>query len=280
MESPAFSLGRERHLITKVPLLIPRLKQDRDRLGGGWGSISASWGSGQIERRRITRSQYVEDMLFLLYPELKKPLKECRLLDLGSGLGTNAIPAAKIVRSVFGIDTNAPHVNRAREWAEREGLNNITFRVGSATDLDLGPFDIVLCDYLLEHVEDPNSLISVIARHLEPHGAYFLSTNNKWWPLEGHYGLPIPLISWLPRAWANRYVRLMRFGTEYSVYPISWNRLEELLERNELTWSLKPPTRPYTAAQKVGKRLVQISPAFWKIANVFQVVGRRKETAK
>jgi len=48
-------------------------------------------------------------MLLLLYPELKKPLGECGLLDLGSGLGTNAIPAAKIVRSVFGIDTNAPH---------------------------------------------------------------------------------------------------------------------------------------------------------------------------
>src|SRR3989442_13847195 len=134
-------------------------------------------------------------MLFLLYPELKKPLGECRLLDLGSGLGTIAIPAAKIVRSVFGIDTNAPHVDRAREWAEREGLDNVTFRVGLATDLNLGPFDIVLCDYLLEHVEDPNSLISVIARRLEPRGAYFLSTNNKWWPLEGHHGLPIPLIS-------------------------------------------------------------------------------------
>ena len=92
--------------------------------------MSTSWGSEQIERRRITRSQYVEDMLFLLYPELKKPLGECRLLDLGSGLGTNAIPAAKIVRSVFGIDTNAPHVNRAREWAEREGLDNVALNVG------------------------------------------------------------------------------------------------------------------------------------------------------
>jgi len=112
-------------------------------------------------------------------------------------------------------------VDRAREWAEREGLDNVTFRVGSATDLDLGPFDIVLCDYLLEHVEDPNSLISVITRRLEPRGAYFLSTNNKWWPLEGHHGLPIPLISWMPRAWADRYVRLMGLGTEYSVYPIS-----------------------------------------------------------
>src|SRR5436190_3702683 len=56
MESPAFSLGLERHLSTKVSLLIPRLKQDRDRLKGGWRSISTSWASEQIERRRITRS--------------------------------------------------------------------------------------------------------------------------------------------------------------------------------------------------------------------------------
>lgn len=215
----------------------------------------------------------------MLYPELQRPLEECRLLDLGSGLGTNAIPAAKIVHSVFGIDIEPSHVNRAKEWAEREGLKNVTFRVGSAADVNLGSFDIVLCDYLLEHVEDPNSVIAVIARHLAPHGAYFLSTNNKWWPLEGHYGLPIPLISWMPRTWADRYVRLMKFGTEYSVYPISWNRLRSLLEGNDLTWSLKPPARPYTIAQKVGKRLVRLSPAFWKIANVFQVVGRRKATA-
>jgi len=241
-------------------------------------STSNWWSSKRIERLRVVRSQHVEDLLFLLYPELGKPLNECRLLDLGSGLGTNAIPAAKVVRSVLGVDIEHSYVMRAKEWAEREGLGNVTFRVGSATDLDLGPFDIVLCDYLLEHVEDSNSVISVIARHLEPHGAYFLSTNNKWWPLEGHYGLPIPLISWLPRPWANRYIRLMGFGTKYSVYPISWNRLEELLDRNQLTWSLKAPTRPYTVAQKIGKRLVRLSPVFWKFANVFQVVGRRKQT--
>jgi len=70
----------------------------------------------------------------------------------------------------------------------------------------------------------------------------------------------------------------MGFGTEYSVYPISWNRLKAVLDRNQLTWSLKPPARPYTVAQKVGKRLVRLSPSFWNVANVFQVVGRRKQT--
>jgi len=206
-------------------------------------------------------------------------LEECRLLDLGSGLGTNAIPAAKVVRSVFGIDINPSHVQRAREWAEREGLDNVTFRIGSATDLDLEPFDIVVCDYLLEHVRDPNTVISVIARHLSRDGAYFLSTNNKWWPLENHYGWPIPFVSWMPKPLSDRYIRLLGLGSEYGIFPISWSRLERLIDRNNLTWSLKPPRRPYTVAQKLGGRLVRINPAFWSIANVFQVVGRQKESA-
>src|SRR2546428_767586 len=126
---------------------MPRCRQNRCLVEGGWRSIRTSWGSERTERRRITRSQYVQDTLSLLYPELQRPLRECRLLDLGSGLGTNAVPAAKVVRSVLGIDIEPSHVNRAREWAEREGLKNVTFHVGSAADVDLGPIDIVLCDY-------------------------------------------------------------------------------------------------------------------------------------
>jgi len=242
-------------------------------------AVSTAWGSERIERRRLIRSQYVEDLLSLLYPELQKPLAECRLLDLGSGLGTISIPAARIVHSVLGVDIEPAYVGRAQESAARENVSNVTFREGSATDLNLGHFDIVLCDYVLEHVEDPNALVSVIARHLEPEGVYYLSTNNRWWPLEGHYGLPLPLVSWLPRTWANRYVQALNLGTTYDIYAISWNRLRFLLDRNGLTWSLKAPLRPYTLAQKVGKRLVSLSPAFWNIANVFQVVGSRAATA-
>jgi len=237
-------------------------------------AMAAAWGRGRIERRRLVRSQYVENVLSLLYPELRKPLDQCRLLDLGSGLGTISIPAARIVRSVLGIDIDPSFIRRSQEWAEREHLTNVMFREGSATRLDEGHFDIVLCDYVLEHVETPNALISTIARHLEPDGAYYLSTNNKWWPLEGHYGLPLPFVSWLPKAWANRYVRLLNLGTTYDIYPIGWNNLRELLDRNGLTWSLKAPIRAYTLAQKVGKGMVRLSPAFWRVANVFQVVGR------
>ncbi len=241
--------------------------------------MSAGWGAERIERRRQVRSQYVESVLALLYPELRKPLDQCRLLDLGSGLGTISIPAARIVHSVLGIDIEPAYVRRAQEWAERERLTNVTFRQGSATDLDEGFFDIVLCDYVLEHVKDPNALVSMVARHLGPEGAYYLSTNNRWWPLEGHYGLPVPFVSWLPRTYASRYIRLLNLGKEYDIYPISWTSLRTLLERNGLTWTLKPPLQPYTIAQKVGKRLVELNTAFWHVANVFQVIGRRQDAS-
>ena len=198
------------------------------------------------------------------------------MLDLGCGLGTNSIPAAKAVQSVLGLDIEQAYLDRAREWAEREGVFNVTFRKGSATDFSNGKFDIVLCDYLLEHVQDPGRLVSVIARHLESTGAYYLSTNNKWWPLEGHYGMPLPFTSWMPKSIADRYVRLLGLGDDYTVYAVSWHRLRSLLERNGLTWTLKPPLHPYTIAQRVGKALVALSPAFWSIANVFQVVGRKQ----
>jgi SAM-dependent methyltransferase len=240
-------------------------------------TMNAAWGTERIERRRITRSQYVEDLLNLLYPDLRKPLRECRLLDLGSGLGTISIPAARIVRSVLGIDIEPDYVRKAQEGAEREGLENAVFRVGSAIDVDEGLFDIVLCDYVLEHVEEPGTLVSAISRSLAPEGAYYLSTNNRWWPLEGHYGLPLPFLPWLPRSLADRYVRLMKFGDRYDIFPISWKELRLLLSHYGLTWSPKTPVRPYTFAQKVGKRLVSLSPAFWNVANAFQVVGRRRE---
>ncbi len=239
--------------------------------------MSLAWGKERIESRRLVRAGHVEDLLQLLYPELQKPLRECRLLDLGSGLGTNAIPAAKIVRSVHGVEIEPAYAERARTWAAQEGLTNVTFEVGSATEVDAGPFDIVLCDYLLEHIPNPDLLVAVIARHLDPDGAYYLSTNNKWWPLEGHFGMPLPLISWLPRPWADRYIRVLGLGKEYNVYPVSWPRLRSMLDRHGLSWTLKPPLHPYTAAQKVGKRLVGVSPAVWSVANVFQVVGRRAD---
>jgi len=228
-----------------------------------------------MDRRTKLREQHAPDLLELVRPEIRRPLAGASLLDLGCGLGTNSLPAARVVKSVVGVDIDPTCVRRARESANREGLDNVEFRQGSALDLNESTFDIVLCDFVLEHVKDHERLVRVVANHLAPDGVYFLSTNNKWWPLEGHYGVPLPFVPFLPRPLADRIVRLLGLGSHYDIYPISLSGLTELLDRNALTWKLKPPLHPYTLAQKVGKRLVGLSPWFWNIANVFPIVGNR-----
>ncbi len=58
-----------------------------------------------------------------------------RVLDLGCGDGTTAIPLAQMGAEVVGIDISRPLVKAARARAASVGLTNITFEEGDATDL-------------------------------------------------------------------------------------------------------------------------------------------------
>ena len=223
------------------------------------------------EERRRYRAQHVGELLQLLYPQLRKPLEVCRLLDIGCGLGTVAIPAARLVRSVLAVDVAPQYVRACEEWAGREGLRNIQMKQASVLELDEGTFDIVICSDLVEHVEDQDGVIAAISRHLTQEGAYYLSTNNKWWPLEGHTNLPF--LAYLPRRLRDRYVRFMGLAPRFNIYPLSLSALLRLLERNGLTWTLKPPVRPHTALYRLGARIVTKGLVFWNLANAFQVVG-------
>ena len=196
-------------------------------------------------------------------------------MDLGCGRGTLAVPAARLVREVVGVDNNPSLIREGETWAKEEGLTNVAFRSRSVLDVDEGPFDIVLCSDVVEHVADQDRFVGAVARSLGPEGAYYLSTNNRWWPLEGHYR--VPFLSYLPQPWATRYLRVLGSTGEYHIYPLSLPRLTSLLERHGLTWALKLPWNPRTLTQRMGKRLVRMSPRFWHLANAFQVVGTRRE---
>src|SRR6188474_2999175 len=57
------------------------------------------------------------------------------VLDLGCGDGTTAIPAAKLGANVLGVDIARNLVEAGNIRAKKEGLNNIKFQEGDATDL-------------------------------------------------------------------------------------------------------------------------------------------------
>ena len=62
--------------------------------------------------------------------------KGLKVLDLGCGDGTTAIPAAKLGAHVFGVDIARNLVEAGNKRAKAEGLNNCTFQEGDATDLN------------------------------------------------------------------------------------------------------------------------------------------------
>src|SRR5262249_42458652 len=57
------------------------------------------------------------------------------VLDLGSGDGTTAIPAAELGAEVLAVDIAANLVAAGNARAESRGLHNITFEEGDASDL-------------------------------------------------------------------------------------------------------------------------------------------------
>jgi ubiquinone/menaquinone biosynthesis C-methylase UbiE len=73
--------------------------------------------------------------------------KGMRVLDLGCGDGTTAIPIAKRGSRVLGVDIARNLVAAGNLRAQKEGLDNISFQEGDACDLNElkdGSFDLVV----------------------------------------------------------------------------------------------------------------------------------------
>lgn len=91
-------------------------------------------------------------------------------------------------------------------------------------------FDFVITNHVIEHVgEYPQQLLHIkeIKRVLAPTGQCYLAVPNRWMLTEPHYQLKF--LSWLPRSWRSRYLKLWRKGDFYDCEPFRLAELEKLL---------------------------------------------------
>ena len=73
--------------------------------------------------------------------------KGLKVLDLGCGDGTTAVPAAKLGADVLGIDIARNLVEAGNRRAQEHGLTNLKFQEGDASNLEQVPdksFDLVV----------------------------------------------------------------------------------------------------------------------------------------
>jgi arsenite methyltransferase len=98
-----------------------------------------------------------------------------RVLDLGSGAGTDALVAAQMVGSrglVTGIDMTPAMLAKARSAASEMALQNVDFVEGDAERLPFpdGSFDVVVSNGVIDLIPDKDAVFSELHRVLAPGG--------------------------------------------------------------------------------------------------------------
>jgi SAM-dependent methyltransferase len=98
-----------------------------------------------------------------------------RVLDLGSGAGTDSLVAAQMVGGdgrVTGIDMTPEMLAKARGAAEQMGVGHVEFVEGEIERLPFldGSFDVVISNGVIDLVPDKDAVFSEIHRVLVPGG--------------------------------------------------------------------------------------------------------------
>ena len=137
----------------------------------------ALWEKGDFTRIAASMRESGEALVATL--GIKKGLK---VLDLGCGDGTTALPAAKLGADVLGVDIARNLVEAGNRRAQEQGLANLRFQEGDATDLpglEDKTFDLVVSIFGAMFAPKPFDVAKEMVRVTRPGGRIVM---GNWIP--------------------------------------------------------------------------------------------------
>ncbi len=137
----------------------------------------ALWEKGDFTRIAATMRDSGEAFVATL--GIKTGLK---VLDLGCGDGTTALPAAKLGADVLGVDIARNLVEAGNRGAQEQGLSNLRFAEGDATNLAELPnktFDLVVSVFGAMFAPKPFDVAREMVRVTRPGGRIVM---GNWIP--------------------------------------------------------------------------------------------------
>jgi ubiquinone/menaquinone biosynthesis C-methylase UbiE len=178
----------------------------------------ALWEKGDFTRIADSMRESGEELVQKL-----SVTKGMKVLDLGCGDGTTALPEARLGADVLGVDIAANLVEAGNGRAKRAGLANCKFQEGDATDLrDLkdGAFDLVVSIFGAMFAPKPFDVAKEMTRVTRPGGRIVM---GNWIPndptlvaqilkISATYSAPPPEGFVSPMTWGIESNVIERFG--------------------------------------------------------------------
>jgi SAM-dependent methyltransferase len=144
-----------------------------------------------------------------------------RVLDVGCGDGTTAVPAAQLGANVLGVDIASNLVAAGNARAQELGLDNLTFQEGDASDLkdlDDEQFDLVVSIFGAMFAPRPFDVAKQLVRVTRPRGRIVMG-------------------NWIPGD-PTLVAQILKTSSAYSppppegfVSPMTWGVEDEVVER-------------------------------------------------
>src|SRR5215813_12909460 len=126
----------------------------------------ALWEKGDFTRIAVSMRESGEALVATL--GIQKGLK---VLDLGCGDGTTALPEAKLGAEVLGVDIARNLVEAGNKRAAKQGLANVKFQEGDASNLEQLPdktFDLVVSVFGAMFAPKPFDVAKEMVRVTQP----------------------------------------------------------------------------------------------------------------
>jgi ubiquinone/menaquinone biosynthesis C-methylase UbiE len=202
-----------------APQIVLRLGEASDKLAfmnAPANPNKALWEKGDFTRIADTMRESGEALVQRL--GITKGLK---VLDLGCGDGTTAMPAAKLGADVLGIDIARNLVAAGNRRAREQGLINLRFQEGDASNLEQVPdknFDLVVSIFGAMFAPKPFEVAKEMVRVTRPGGRIVMG-------------------NWIPND-PTLVAQILKISSNYTppppegfVSPVTWGVESNVIER-------------------------------------------------
>ncbi|MGL5857447.1 MAG: class I SAM-dependent methyltransferase [Angustibacter sp.] len=160
----------------------------------------------------VRRRKAAKILAVLRHVSGRRDLSGLVAMDVGCSQGfiADELATANAV-ATYGVDIDVPGLAAAHaRFGDRV---RFCCAAGEALPFPDASVDVVVFNHIYEHVVDPDAVLADVRRVLRPHGLLYLGLGNRLGVMEPHYRLP--LLSWLPRPAADRYLRITGRGDHY-----------------------------------------------------------------